>query len=140
MAPTVTRSAGGHYPVRKDLTNALKYSPEDQPITVRLVREERTICLRVEDRGTGVPEDEQGAIWQQFHRMMGQAVLCGSSIGLGLGRYISKTIIALRSGDVGIESAQGQGSCFWSPCRSTILRNSPSLSAPVSRVSSHAGM
>jgi signal transduction histidine kinase len=101
------------------LTNALKYSPDDAPVTVRLDVEEvqRKARVAVRDAGPGLPPEEQGHIWEPFHRAPGVAVCSSSFAGkagsLGLGLYICKTIVEGHGGQVGVESAEGQGSTFW---------------------------
>jgi PAS domain S-box-containing protein len=98
------------------LTNALKYSPERAPVAVRLERDD-TECgvaarVAVRDEGPGLPLEQQARVWERFHRAPGiEAQSAG--VGLGLGLYISKTIIERHGGCVGVESAPGQGSTFW---------------------------
>jgi signal transduction histidine kinase len=95
------------------LTNALKYSPADQPVQVTLTQAERIVRLAVRDRGPGLPPAEQQRIWQRFHRAEGVQVLDGGGVGLGLGLHISRTIIERHGGEVGVRSAPGKGATFW---------------------------
>jgi signal transduction histidine kinase len=95
------------------LTNALKYSAADQPIEVHLRVANAEAELRVRDHGPGLSEAEQAHIWERFHRVPGIEVQDGSGAGLGLGLYISRTIIERHQGRFGIESTPGQGSAFW---------------------------
>ncbi len=95
------------------LTNALKYSPEDQPVEVGLELADDTARLWVRDHGSGLSPEEQERIWERFHRVPGVEVRSGSGVGLGLGLYISKTIIEAHQGQVGVESAPGAGATFW---------------------------
>jgi signal transduction histidine kinase len=95
------------------LTNALKYSPEDRPIAVGLTVDGHQARVWVRDEGLGLPPEEQEAIWERFHRARGIEVQSGSGIGLGLGLHICRTIIERHHGQVGVESAPGQGSTFW---------------------------
>ncbi len=95
------------------LTNALKYSPEDQPVEVCLREESPQVRVLVRDHGPGVPTAEQERIWERFHRAPGIEVQDGSGVGLGLGLHISRTIIEQHHGQVGVESQPGQGSLFW---------------------------
>jgi signal transduction histidine kinase len=95
------------------LTNALKYSSADKPVTVSLEIEGPVARVSVQDEGPGLPPGEQERIWERFHRVRGVEVQTGSGIGLGLGLYISKTIITWHGGRVGVASAPGQGSTFW---------------------------
>lgn len=95
------------------LTNALKYSASDYPVTVRVHGDGTRATVSVQDQGPGIPPEEQAHIWEPFHRAPGIQVLSGSGIGLGLGLHISKTMIERQSGQVGVESQPGQGSSFW---------------------------
>jgi signal transduction histidine kinase/PAS domain-containing protein len=95
------------------LTNALKYSAEDQPVWVALRVEGAQACVTVRDAGPGLPLEEQELIWQRFHRAPGVEVLSGAGKGLGLGLHISRTIVERHDGKVGVVSAPGEGSTFW---------------------------
>lgn len=98
------------------LTNALKYSDADQPVFVKVLREGQQAYLAVRDQGPGLPSDEQERIWSRFHRTPGIEVRSSShtsQAGLGLGLYISKTIIESQQGEVGVQSRPGEGSTFW---------------------------
>ncbi|HEY7357606.1 MAG TPA: PAS domain-containing sensor histidine kinase [Ktedonobacterales bacterium] len=95
------------------LTNALKYSPSDQPIYVRLQQVGGHARVEVQDEGPGIPAQQQGRIWELFHRVPGIEVVSGSGVGFGLGLYLCKTLTERHSGQVGVESAPGQGARFW---------------------------
>lgn len=95
------------------LTNALKYSAEDQPVEVGLEVEDQTARVWVRDWGPGFPLEEQAVIWERFHRVPGVEVRSGSGVGLGLGLYISRTIIEAHQGQVGVQSFPGIGTTFW---------------------------
>lgn len=95
------------------LTNALKYSAEDQPVVVGLDVRGKIARVWVRDRGPGLPPDELARIWLPFHRAEKVTVLSGSGIGLGLGLHISRTIVERHGGEVGVRSEPGRGSIFW---------------------------
>jgi signal transduction histidine kinase len=95
------------------LTNALKYSPADRPVTVGLDLDEGQARVWVRDEGPGLSPEEQERIWERFHRVPGIQVQSGTGVGLGLGLHISRTIVERHQGQVGVESAPGQGSTFW---------------------------
>ncbi len=99
------------------LSNALKYSPPGRPVTVR-VRTERGdlagyVRVAVRDRGLGLPPEERDRVWGRYYRAEGVAERSGSAIGLGLGLYISRTIVEHHGGLVGVEGTPGEGSTFW---------------------------
>jgi signal transduction histidine kinase len=95
------------------LTNALKYSPADRPVTVGLEVDDQQAQLWVRDQGPGLPPEEQEHIWERFYRVHGIEVQSGSGAQLGLGLHVCRTIIELHHGQVGVQSAPGQGSTFW---------------------------
>jgi signal transduction histidine kinase len=95
------------------VSNALKFSSSDKPVHVVLSREEQHARVSVNDHGPGIPEDELDEVWKQFYRAPDVTHRSGSNIGLGLGLYISKTIITQHGGEVGVASASGEGSTFW---------------------------
>ncbi len=98
------------------LTNALKYSDADRAVYVSVQRQGQEAYLAVRDEGPGLPEEERERIWTRFHRVPDIEVrssMHASQAGLGLGLYISKTIIEGQQGSVGVQSQPGAGSTFW---------------------------
>ncbi len=95
------------------LTNAVKYSAEESPVTVGLTVEDRQVRVWVRDQGPGIFSEELERVWERFHRVRGIAARNGTGVGLGLGLYICRTIIERHHGQVGVESARGEGSTFW---------------------------
>ncbi len=96
------------------LTNALTYSPPDRPITVCLQTQNNMVRVSVHDEGPGLSTDEQAHIWDRFYQVgQNQLPLHTSSAGMGLGLYISRSLIEQQGGQVGVDSRPGQGSTFW---------------------------
>jgi signal transduction histidine kinase len=95
------------------LTNALKYSKADRPITVCLETEGDMARVSVRDEGPGISLSDQMHLFERFPQIKGAAVQSGSGISLGLGLHICKAIIEGHHGHVGVHSAPGQGSTFW---------------------------
>jgi len=95
------------------LTNALKYSPANRPVTISLSVEGQMARVAVHDEGPGLPPDEHERIWQCFYRAPGIEVQSGSGVGLGVGLHLCRTIIEQHDGQVGVESSVGKGSTFW---------------------------
>jgi PAS domain S-box-containing protein len=95
------------------LVNALKYSSSDRSVEVRVHARGAQACVAVRDEGPGLSPFEQERIWDRFYRVEGIDVQSGAGVGLGLGLYICRTVIEQHQGEVGIESAPGQGSTFW---------------------------
>jgi signal transduction histidine kinase/PAS domain-containing protein len=95
------------------LSNALKYSPPEQPVTIAVQRDDHSVIVRVSDRGPGLPAAERERVWDRFYQVQGISVLAGSGVGLGLGLFICRSIVEGHGGSVGVESEPGQGSTFW---------------------------
>ena len=94
------------------LTNATKYSPEDRAVTVALHLDDGEARVSVRDEGPGIPPESLPHLFERFYRVPGIAVQNGSSVGLGLGLYISKTLIEEHSGRMDVESERGAGTTF----------------------------
>jgi PAS domain S-box-containing protein len=95
------------------ISNALRYSPPERPIVVGLHMDEAEARVWVRDEGPGLSPGEQARVWDRFYRVAGVEHRYGSSVGLGLGLHISRTIIAQHGGQVGVESVAGAGATFW---------------------------
>jgi excisionase family DNA binding protein len=93
------------------LLNALKFSPGDQKIRVLLEVNDAQARVAVQDKGPGIPDAEQGMIWERFDQGQRRTAALGS--GLRLGLYITRVIIQRHSGQVGVESRVGEGATFW---------------------------
>jgi signal transduction histidine kinase len=95
------------------LTNALKYSPAERPVTVGLQVDGQQAQLWVRDHGPGLPPEEQERIWERFYRVQGIEVKSGTGVQLGLGLHVCRIIIELHHGQVGVRSARDAGATFW---------------------------
>jgi PAS domain S-box-containing protein len=99
--------------VHNYISNAIKYSPPEQPVDVSLQIEDRIARVSVQDRGQGLQPEEQKHVWERFYRAPNVNVEHDLGAGLGLGLYICHTIIEHHHGQVGLQSAPGKGSIFW---------------------------
>lgn len=95
------------------LSNALKYAPPDQPITVGLHVAGAMARVWVRDAGPGLSAEERDQVWERFYRARNISHQDGSSVGLGLGLFISRTIVERHGGQTGVESVPGRGATFW---------------------------
>lgn len=92
------------------LDNAVKYSPEDSPVTVRLTAADGRAQIQVCDRGRGIPLPDQARIFERFYRV--DEARARSTGGTGLGLSIVKTLVEGMGGEIGVCSRPGQGSTF----------------------------
>jgi PAS domain S-box-containing protein len=95
------------------LSNALKYSPPDRPVTLRLRRGGGMARIEVRDEGPGIPAEALPYIFNPFYRVPSSKTQPGLDIGLGLGLYIARNLVLLHGGQIGVESVVGSGSTFW---------------------------
>ena len=93
------------------LSNALKFTPEDGSIAVRILPEApASYRIAVEDSGLGIRTEDIPRLFTEFGQL-GTARRAGSGTGLGLA--INRQIVEKQGGRVGVESTPGAGSCFW---------------------------
>ena len=93
------------------LDNAVKYSQEQQDITVELATPDiDNVVMSVRDRGVGIPPKELKRIFKRFYRIPGQR---RQVKGTGLGLFIVRSIARRHGGDVSAASeGEGRGSTF----------------------------
>ncbi len=94
------------------LSNALKYSARDRPVTLSLHRKKSEAVISVHDEGAGIPEELLPHLFDRFYRVPGVQVQSGSGVGLGLGLYISKEIVERHGGRIWVSAGIGSGSTF----------------------------
>lgn len=90
------------------VTNAYKYSPDPEPIVVRVTCDEKTAFLEVIDHGPGIPEDDRDHVFERFARLRGGE----ARTGIGLGLYIVSIIAHNHGGSVRIDETPGGGATF----------------------------
>ncbi len=91
------------------LENAIKYSPSGVPVSIRLrtrLGDGDSLYLDIEDRGPGIPEDEQQRIFERFYRTPEARA---ESAGSGLGLAIAKRLLELNGGKILLCSKIGAG-------------------------------
>ncbi|HYP07830.1 MAG TPA: HAMP domain-containing sensor histidine kinase [Bryobacteraceae bacterium] len=96
--------------LRNLLDNAIKYSPESEPVILEWRRQNGHVAIAVHDHGPGVAESEQRAIFQRFVR--GTAAAARNVKGSGLGLAMVRDIVAAHKGQVTLTSKPGEGSTF----------------------------
>jgi len=101
--------------IRNFITNAIKFTPTNQKIVVNVTISTVSMQLlhfAVMDTGVGISSEHQSQLFQQYVQIDSQKLQGGKGSGLGL--WISKAIIELHGGVVGVYSAgEGQGSTFY---------------------------
>ncbi len=90
--------------------NAIKFSPPESKITVHAGIEGTAILFRVQDRGPGIPEHLQKAIFERYRQLDQPSET--KSRGVGLGLSICKALVEKHKGKIWVESILGKGSTF----------------------------
>ena len=91
------------------LENAVKYSPDGQPVELVLRQSPGFLEFVVLDRGQGVPASERARIFEPFYRGPGVPPDVG---GAGLGLSIARRLAVEQGGDVTVAPREGGGSRF----------------------------
>jgi signal transduction histidine kinase len=93
------------------VSNAVKFSPKGETITVSVEEIPNWIEVKVVDHGRGIPAKYQGLLFQRFQQV--ETADAKKKGGTGLGLAICKGIIEQHGGAIGVESEEGKGSTFW---------------------------
>lgn len=93
--------------VRILMDNALKYSPDGEPVEIAGTHNGGSVSLTVADHGPGIPPEEQPRVFERFYRGPG----AGHVRGTGLGLSIARELALLMKGDIRIESS-GEGTAI----------------------------
>jgi signal transduction histidine kinase len=114
-AESVPHRASGHpEKLRQVLANlvenAVKYSPDGGRVAVTFESLDGRLRFSVSDEGLGIPPDEQGRIFEKFHRV--DPYLTRGVGGTGLGLYICRKLVREMGGRIWVDSEEGRGSTF----------------------------
>ena len=93
------------------LSNANKYTPDGGRVTISAARRGERVRLSVQDTGIGLSEADQARLFTQFFRSEEPEVR--EQAGWGLGLYVTRRLIDMMGGAIGMESELGAGSTFW---------------------------
>lgn len=90
------------------LSNAIRYTPADKSIQLKLAKRHNQLILQVKDDGIGIPAADRQLLFEPFHR--GRNV---SNIpGTGLGLSIVKQFVELQRGTIEVKSKVNRGTTF----------------------------
>lgn len=94
------------------LTNAIKYSPQNNQVIVTTFvdEEEQEVKVSVTDFGIGIPDYKQESVFQKFYRVDESSL---QFQGMGIGLYICSEIIKQHHGNIGVSSIVDEGSTFY---------------------------
>lgn len=90
--------------------NAIKYSPADTEVTMRIQQIDQAARIQICDRGQGIAPEELPFLFKRFRRQR-KNELSGEK-GTGLGLNFVKVVTEKHRGTISVESTPGKGSCF----------------------------
>lgn len=93
------------------MSNAVKYNRDNGEVLIDCeITNNNTFRLTVTDQGPGIPPDKHGSVFEPFNRAGAEYM---DIPGTGIGLAIAKQMVELMGGEIGLESAQGDGCRFW---------------------------
>lgn len=102
--------------------NAIKYTPSGTRISITAKMESNHWVVKVKDEGPGISAKDQENLFEKFYRVPREGRSKISGFGIGL--YISKEIVRLHGGEIGVVSQDGLGATFWFSIPQTNLTTS----------------
>ncbi len=90
------------------LSNAIRYSPEQGTIYLRVFKEKHGVRFSIRDSGKGIDPQYQDKIFDKFFRVPGS-----DKNGTGLGLAIAREFMTAQNGQIGVTSQLGEGTTFY---------------------------
>ncbi len=94
------------------VTNAVRYSPTNTRIWIRVSADSSNGYIGVDDEGPGIPPGERERLFERYYRVPGIKRTGSSTEGLGLGLYLCREIVVLHNGRIWVEDAPTGGARF----------------------------
>jgi len=96
--------------IQEVLENAILYTPEQGKVEFLLFQteDEKSWELQIRDNGNGIPEADLPFVFDRYYR----SSRADHKRSSGLGLSIAREIIAMHNGEIGVESREGEGTCF----------------------------
>ncbi len=116
--PVIETDEGKLHQILANLVdNAMKYSSPGFPVTIRGRRESEGLLLTVEDRGAGIPPEQQAHIFERFYQVDQTSTRRVGGAGLGL--YICRSMAKSLDARIWLDRSDHTGSVFavWLPLR-----------------------
>ena len=117
------------------LSNAIKFTSEGGQVRVSARRQGAVVLFEVTDTGIGIATDDQKLLFVEFHQL--SAGLDRRQQGTGLGLALSKRLVELQGGTIGVRSVPKQGSTFWFTIP-VATDEGPSVEPPIQEPNGHA--
>lgn len=94
------------------LSNAFKFTPPDGEVRLRVIPKSMSVVVKVYDTGKGIPVNDLSLIFDRFHQAENIASDSRFVMSSGIGLALSKGIVEMHGGTIGVESKEGEGSIF----------------------------
>lgn len=91
------------------LSNAVKYNREEGKVSIHLSQLGEHVRMEVKDTGVGLTQEQKAKVFDPFTRLSGLNLIEGTGIGL----TITKRLLEIMDGRIGVESEIDVGSTFW---------------------------
>jgi len=93
------------------MSNAIKYSPEQSRVDVGCEQfPDGRVRISITDHGSGMTQEQVAALYQPFNRLGRER---SGAEGSGIGLVVTRSLVQLMDGQMGVESSPGLGSTFW---------------------------
>ena len=93
------------------LQNAIKFTPTNGQVYLRVKEDNQALYVEVEDTGVGIPPHQLEKIFDRFYQVDDSATRKGEGTGIGL--TLTKELVKLLGGNIEVESQFGKGSRFY---------------------------
>lgn len=93
------------------LSNAVKYTPKGGSVNINADIQGDKVRISVSDTGVGIPPEKIEKLFERFER--GEDTYSKSQEGTGIGLNLTRRLVDLNGGRMGVESTVGKGSTFW---------------------------
>jgi len=104
------------------LSNAVKYNRDEGAVVLTCDQTTPTrMRLSIQDTGNGLNPEQVASLFQPFNRLGQES---GAQEGTGIGLVVTKRLVELMGGEIGVTSSPGVGSVFWIELASTAPRTS----------------
>ena len=92
------------------LSNAIKYNHEGGVIKLYSQLQDNKLRVYIEDSGIGISKENLSYLFRPFHRLVAHTY---GAEGTGIGLVITRRLVELMGGKIGVNSEEGKGATFW---------------------------
>ncbi len=114
VAPDATRAMADSERLALTLAclidNALKFSPESEPVTIATRRDGPYVLIGVQDHGRRIPEAEADRVFASFYQV--ESPLLRQRGGFGVGLYLARQLVERMGGKIWIDNTRVRGNTF----------------------------